>query len=81
MCKILVKSQEQVLTICHAYTNIRNDLYNYANDMNVDFNIWMIVTKYVLSLLKQIYVEQVPKTAIKYCAIEEFFCTNIWFTY
>ncbi len=38
VCNTEVESDEHVLTRCHAYIDIRNELYNYANDINADFS-------------------------------------------
>ncbi len=38
ICKTEVESEEHVLTRYHAYIDFRNELYNYANDINADFS-------------------------------------------
>ncbi len=37
-CNTEVESEEHVLTRCHTYIDFRNELYNYANDINADFS-------------------------------------------
>ncbi len=37
-----VEPEDHLLTRCHAYIDFRNELYNYANNINADFsNEWL----------------------------------------
>ncbi len=39
ICNTEVESEEHVLyTRCHVYIDFKNELYNYANDINADFS-------------------------------------------
>ncbi len=38
ICGTGVQSEEHVLTRCDVYLYFRNELYNYANDINADFS-------------------------------------------
>ncbi len=56
--------------------DFRNELYNYANDINADFSNMNDCDKNNIYLPIQIYTEKVQKPAMKYYAIRTFHCMD-----